>query len=100
MRERPLPAYPERSQQPLPTVTPKFVLNVSPKLKPYVFVTSPNWTDIVEAADRIRQQLGISRRAWIVSGAPPPRCLRQRVWDDGASFAGGERGSLSKSFAN
>jgi replication initiation protein RepC len=59
------PVAPKRSQQPLPAVTPKFVLNVSPELKPYILTTSPNWADIVEAADRIRQQLGISRPAWI-----------------------------------
>jgi hypothetical protein len=49
----------------LPSVTPNLILNVSPELKPYIFTTSPNWTDIVEAADRIRQKLGISRSAWI-----------------------------------
>jgi replication initiation protein RepC len=64
IREPPrIPVFPERSQQPLPTVTPKFVLNVSPELKPYIFTASPNWADLVEAADR--QQLGISRHAWI-----------------------------------
>jgi replication initiation protein RepC len=59
------PASPEHSQQPLPAVTPKFVLTVSPELKPYIHTTSPNWTDIVEAANGLRQQLGISRPAWI-----------------------------------
>jgi replication initiation protein RepC len=46
-------------------VTPKFILTVSPELKPHIFTTSPNWADLVEAADRLRQQLGISRPAWI-----------------------------------
>ena len=46
-------------------MTPKFVLNVSPELKPYIFTASPSWTDIVEAANGLRQQLGISRPAWI-----------------------------------
>jgi replication protein C-like len=55
----------ERSQQPLPAVTPKFVINVSPELKPYIPTASPNWADIVEAANGLRQQLGISRPAWI-----------------------------------
>jgi replication initiation protein RepC len=53
------------SQQPLPAVTPKFVLTVSPELKPYLFRASPSWADLVEAADGLRQQLGISRPAWI-----------------------------------
>src|SRR5512132_2097652 len=53
------------SQQPLPAVTPKFILHASPELKPYLFTTSPSWADIVEAADGLRQQLGISRPAWV-----------------------------------
>jgi replication initiation protein RepC len=61
----PDPVSSERSQQPFPAVTPKFVLNVSPELKPYIHTASPNWTDIVEAANWLRQQLGISRPAWI-----------------------------------
>ena len=59
------PVSPERSQQTLPAVTPKFVLNVSPELKPYILTASPSWADIVEAANGLRQQLGISRPAWI-----------------------------------
>jgi replication initiation protein RepC len=35
------------------------------ELKPYIHTASPNWTDIVEAANWLRQQLGISRPAWI-----------------------------------
>jgi hypothetical protein len=35
-------------------------------------------------------------RGCSVSGALAPRCLRRRVWDDGASCLGGECGSLSK----
>jgi replication initiation protein RepC len=59
------PLSPERLQQVHPTVTPKFVLTVSPALKSYLFTPSPNWADIVEAANGLRQQLGISRSAWI-----------------------------------
>jgi replication initiation protein RepC len=59
------PVSPERSQQPLPVVTPQFVLTVSPELKPYILTASPSWADIVEAANGLRQQLGISRAAWI-----------------------------------
>jgi replication initiation protein RepC len=46
-------------------MTPKFVLNVSPELKPYIHTALPSWADIVEAANALRQQLGISRSAWI-----------------------------------
>ena len=59
------PVSPERSQPPLPAVTPKFVLSTSPELKSYIFTASPSWADIVEAANGLRQQLGISRSAWI-----------------------------------
>jgi replication initiation protein RepC len=59
------PVSPERSQQPLPAVTPKLVLSVSPELKTYIFTVSPGWPDIVEAANGLRQRLGISRPAWI-----------------------------------
>src|SRR5512132_3870279 len=59
------PISPERSQQALPAVTPKLVLTVSPELKPFILTASPNWADIIEAADGLRQQLGISRPAWI-----------------------------------
>ena len=59
------PVSPEHSQQPLPAVTPRFVLTVSPELKPYIFTASPGWTDIVEAANGLREQLGISQPAWI-----------------------------------
>ena len=46
-------------------MTPKFVLTVSPDLKSYILTASPSWADIVEAANGLRQQLGISRPAWI-----------------------------------
>jgi replication initiation protein RepC len=59
------PVSPECSQPALPAVTPKFVLTVSPELKPYILTASPSWADIVEAANALRQQLGISRAAWI-----------------------------------
>jgi replication initiation protein RepC len=61
----PDPVSSEHSQSALPSITPKFVLNVSPELKPYIFAASPSWADIVEAANGLRQQLGISRPAWI-----------------------------------
>jgi replication initiation protein RepC len=56
---------PEHPQPTLPSVTPKLVLGISPRLKPHIFTATPGWTDIVDAADGLRQQLGISRSAWI-----------------------------------
>jgi replication initiation protein RepC len=46
-------------------LTPRFVLNVSPPLRPYILKQKPSWSDIVRAADWVRADLGISRHAWI-----------------------------------
>lgn len=48
-----------------PATTPKFVARVSPLLQQQLFSHSPNWSDIVDAADRLRHKLGISRDAWV-----------------------------------
>jgi replication initiation protein RepC len=46
-------------------LTPRFVLKVSPPLRPYIVNPKPGWPDIVRAADWVRADLGISRHAWI-----------------------------------
>ena len=48
-----------------PAATPKFVVRVSPPLQDQLLTPSPTWSDVVDAADRLRHQLGISRAAWI-----------------------------------
>jgi replication initiation protein RepC len=48
-----------------PSATPRLVLGVSPPLQEEVFTAAPTWADVVDAADRIRQRLGISRAAWV-----------------------------------
>ena len=48
-------------------VTPRFVLKVSPSLRPYILREKPGWPDIVNAADWVRADLGISRDAWIAA---------------------------------
>jgi replication initiation protein RepC len=48
-----------------PAVTPRFVLRVSPPLQQQILNPSPTWADVVDAADRLRHRLGISRAAWI-----------------------------------
>ena len=48
-----------------PAATPKFVVSVSPPLQDQLLTPSPTWSDVVDAADRLRHQLGISRAAWI-----------------------------------
>jgi replication initiation protein RepC len=61
----PDPVSPEHPQPVLPAVTPKFVLSISPDLKSHILTPAPRWADIVEAANSLRQELGISRSAWI-----------------------------------
>src|SRR5512132_1207327 len=61
----PDPVSSEHSQQLVSAITPKFILTVSPELKPYIFTAAPSWAALVEAANGLRQQLGISRPAWI-----------------------------------
>jgi replication initiation protein RepC len=46
------------------TITPRFVLKVSPPLRPFIINPKPGWSDIVQAADWVRTDLGISRHAW------------------------------------
>ena len=48
-----------------PAATPKFLVRVSPPLQDQLLTPSPTWSDIVDAADCLRHQLGISRAAWI-----------------------------------
>lgn len=48
-----------------PAATPRFVLRVSPPLQEQIFGSCPTWADVVDGADRLRHQLGISRAAWI-----------------------------------
>jgi replication initiation protein RepC len=61
----PDPVSSNHSEQLVSAITPKFILTVFPELKRYLFTAAPSWADIVEAADGLRQQLGISRPAWI-----------------------------------
>ncbi|MBK8176989.1 MAG: replication protein C [Rhodospirillales bacterium] len=48
-----------------PAATPKFLVRVSPPLQDQLLTPCPTWSDIVDAANRLRHQLGISRAAWI-----------------------------------
>ena len=47
------------------TLTPRLILKISPSLRPYIVREKPSWPDIVNAADWVRDDLGISRDAWI-----------------------------------
>lgn len=50
---------------PTERITPRFILTLSPSLKPYIATRNPNWSDIVNAADWVRGDLGINRSTWI-----------------------------------
>jgi replication initiation protein RepC len=60
--KRTAPVSPELEEH---TISPWFILKVSPALKPYIVSAKPTWADIIEAADWVRGDLGISRYAWI-----------------------------------
>ena len=45
-------------------ITPGELMKLAPRLKPYLRDTSPRWPEIVEAADWLRDELGISKSIW------------------------------------
>lgn len=45
-------------------ITPDELVRLAPRLKPYLVKGSPNWPEIVEAADWLRHDLGISKPLW------------------------------------
>ena len=60
--EKALPASPKLKDH---AISPRFILKVSPALKRYIVSSKPTWSHIVDAADWVRGDLGISRHAWI-----------------------------------
>ncbi|MBO0737950.1 MAG: hypothetical protein J2P48_15480 [Alphaproteobacteria bacterium] len=40
------------------------LVRLTPKLKPYLRQPDPTWPDIIEAADWLRQDLGVSKSLW------------------------------------
>jgi replication initiation protein RepC len=45
-------------------VKPAELVDLAPRLRPYLETGRPDWRDIVDAADGLRQDLGISRPLW------------------------------------
>ncbi len=45
-------------------ITPTELVKLAPRLKPYLRDISPRWPEIVEAADWLRDELGISKSIW------------------------------------
>ena len=60
--EQKAPASPDLEDH---AISPRFILKVSPALKPYIVSAKPTWAHVVDAADWVRGDLGISRHAWI-----------------------------------
>lgn len=45
-------------------MTPEELVRLAPRLKPYLAKPSPNWPEVVEAADWLRHDLGVSKALW------------------------------------
>ncbi len=45
-------------------MTPDELIRLAPRLKPYLAKSSPTWPDLVEAADWLRHDLGVSKPLW------------------------------------
>lgn len=45
-------------------ITPDELVRLAPRLKPYLAKPSPHWPEIVEAADWLRHDLGVSKPLW------------------------------------
>jgi replication initiation protein RepC len=40
------------------------LVRLAPRLRPYLLTSAPSWPDIVDAADRLRHDLGVDQRLW------------------------------------
>ena len=49
---------------PVMWITPDELIRLAPQLKPYLAKGSPSWPEIVEAADWLRHDLGVSKPLW------------------------------------
>jgi replication initiation protein RepC len=45
-------------------IAPNELPKLAPKLRPYLLRASPTWSDIIEAADWLRGDLGVSKSLW------------------------------------
>ena len=45
-------------------IAPDELVRFAPKLKPYLRSPRPNWSDIIDAADWLRHDLGVSKSLW------------------------------------
>jgi replication initiation protein RepC len=68
--EGPVPLRPEPEERKRPErgmvhgIAPDELVRFAPKLKPYLRGPRPNWSEIVDAADWLRHDLGVSKSLW------------------------------------
>jgi replication initiation protein RepC len=63
--QSPAPVQPKQSEKGMVHgIRPDELVRLSPKLKPYLRRPNPAWPDIVEAADWLRHDLGVSKSLW------------------------------------
>jgi replication initiation protein RepC len=68
--EGPLPSHPASVQPKRPEkgmvhgIRPDELVNLAPKLKPYLRRPNPAWPDLVDAAEWLRHDLGVSQSLW------------------------------------
>lgn len=55
---------PRKDSGPVMRLTTDELVRLAPRLKPYLRTPSPAWPDIVDAADWLRHDLGISKPLW------------------------------------
>ena len=59
------PVQPERPEKGMVHgIRPDELVRLTPKLKPYLRRPNPTWPDIVDAADWLRHDLGVSKSLW------------------------------------
>jgi replication initiation protein RepC len=64
-KHRNVPLRPDRTDSgSLLRITPDELVSLAPRLKPYLAKASPDWPEIVEAADWLRHDLRISKPLW------------------------------------
>ena len=63
-QEKPATKPPRTDSGPVLRLTTDELVRLAPRLKPYLLTPSPTWPDIIEAADWLRHDLGVSQPLW------------------------------------
>ena len=58
------PVRPERMEGTVLKLSTEELVRLAPRLRPYLTVPTPTWTAIVDAADWLRGELGVSKSLW------------------------------------